>query len=241
MDAARQLAADSRRQRQRSAYDDLLRAATVGRFARISTSVSCSAVGGRPAGRHVRHQRFADLAVHRLRIRRHRDPARRRSDPPRRDRSSALHRHRWLGQSGIADPLFAALGALDRQRSAARRPQSRSPRTATASSWPKAPARWCWKAWNTRKARGAKILGVHVGLRRNGGLVPPHAFEPGRQADHRLHPQCSGRCRADARRHRLHQPAWHRHARERQDGISRHHRRCSASAPSRSRSPPTNR
>ena len=58
-------------------------------------------------------------------------------------------------------------------------------------------------------------------LRRDGGLVPPHPLEPRRQADHRMHPPRGRGCRALARRHRLHQPAWHRHPRERQDGISR--------------------
>ena len=82
---------------------------------------------------HVRHQGLADLAVDRLRLGRDRDPARRRGDPPRRDRCRALRRHRRLDQSGIADPLLAALGAVDRQRPARSRPPSRSPRTATAS------------------------------------------------------------------------------------------------------------
>ena len=46
-------------------------------------------------------------------------------------------------------------------------------------------------------------------LRRNGGRLPPHALEPRRQADHRLHRQCHQGCRAHARRHRLHQRARH--------------------------------
>jgi 3-oxoacyl-[acyl-carrier-protein] synthase II len=37
------------------------------------------------------------------------------------------------------------------------------------------------------------------GLRRDGGFVPPHALEPRREADHRLHPQRDRRCRAHAR------------------------------------------
>ena len=51
------------------------------------------------------------------------------------------------------------------------------------------------------KARGAKILGVHP-------------LEPGRQADHRLHPQCADGCRDRTRRDRLRQRARHRHAGE---------------------------
>ena len=96
---------------------------------------------------------LADFAVDRLRLRRERDPARRRGDPPRRDRCGAVRRHRRLGQSGKPDPLLAAVGALDPERSAGSAPRSRSPRTATASSWRKAPARWCSRA--TRRRRRA--------------------------------------------------------------------------------------
>ncbi len=76
-------------------------------------------LGRRAPRRPLRHQGLADLAVDRLRLGRDRDPARRRGDPPRRDRRGALHRHRRLGQSGSADPLLAALRAVDRERSAA--------------------------------------------------------------------------------------------------------------------------
>ena len=79
------------------------------------------------------------------------------------------------------------------------------------------------------------------GLRRDGGLVPPHALEPGRQADHRLHPQRDRRCGPDAGRHRLHQPARHRHAGERQERVHLASRRCSASARRASRSRRTSR
>ena len=67
-------------------------------------------------------------------------------------------------------------------------------------------------------------------LRRDDRRFSPHAFEPRRQADHRLHRQRHRRCRPDARRHRLRQRARHQHAGERQDGISRLSPRCSASA-----------
>ena len=69
------------------------------------------------------------------------------------------------------------------------------------------------------KARGAKILGVIEGCGELAELVPPHALEPGRQADHRLHPQRDRGCGPDAGRHRLHQSARHQHARERQERI----------------------
>ena len=46
------------------------------------------------------------------------------------------------------------------------------------------------------KARGAKILGVIEGCGEMADVLPPHALEPGRQADHRLHPQRARRRRA---------------------------------------------
>ena len=128
-----------------------------------------------------------------------------------------------IGTDGSINPesliRFSLLSALSTsQRSAARRRPSRSPRTATASSWPKARARWCWKASQSAKARGAKILGVLEGC--------------GEMADafHRTRSSPDGKpiigcirnaladAGLDARRHRLRQSARHRHARERQDG-----------------------
>ena len=54
-----------------------------GRFHAIPRALPVR-LGRRPSGRPVRHQGLADLAVDRLRLGRHRDPARRRGDPPRR-------------------------------------------------------------------------------------------------------------------------------------------------------------
>ena len=54
------------------------------------------------------------------------------------------------------DPLLAAVGAVDRRTIRRRRRQSRSPRTATASSWRKAPARWCSKATKPRRRAARK-------------------------------------------------------------------------------------
>ena len=199
-------------------------------------------LGRRPSGRPVRHQGLADLAVDRLRLRRDRDPARRRGDPPRRNRRRALHRHRRLGQSGIADPLLAALGALDlERRSAAAGAPSPSPRTATASSWRKAPARWCWKAWRPRRRAARRSSACIEGC--------------GEMADafHRTRSSPDGKpiigcirnaladAGLDARRHRLHQRARHRHARERQDGSARRHRRVRRARQDASRSRPTSR
>ena len=214
--------------------------AASGRFTRYPRALPVR-LGRRASRRPVRHQGLADLAVDRLRLGRDRDPARRRGDPPRRNRRRAVHRHRRLGQSGSADPLLAAVGAVDRRTIRRRRRPSRSPRTATASSWPKAPARWCSKAYESAQGARREDPRRDRRLRRDGGRLPPHPLEPGRQADHRLHPQRARRRRPHARRHRLHQPARHRHARERQDGISRRRRPCSASAPKRSRCRRTSR
>ena len=49
-------------------------------------------LGGRTSGREIRHQGIADFAVDRLRVGRHRDPARRRSHSPRRNRCGAVRR-----------------------------------------------------------------------------------------------------------------------------------------------------
>jgi len=71
-------------------------------------------------------------------------------------------------------------------------------------------------------ARGAKILGVLAGCGGDGGFV---STGPARAPDGKAIIGCIRNAIADAgltpRRHRLHQPARHRHARERQDGISR--------------------
>ncbi len=129
----------------------------------------------------------------------------------------AVHRLRRLDQSGIADPLFAAVGAVDLDRSA----------RAGGEAVRQEPRRL--RHGRGRRRAGAGEPGVragarrenprrHEGLRRDGRRLPPHPLEPGRQADHRLHPQRAGRRGPDARRHRLRQSARHRHARERQDG-----------------------
>ena len=70
-------------------------------------------------------------------------------------------------------------------------------------------------------ARGATILGIVAGCGELAELLPPYAIKPRRQADHRMRPQCAGRCRHGLRADRLHQRARHRNARERQDGVSR--------------------
>ena len=89
----------------------------------ISSSFHVRLGGGLPC-RELRHQGIADFAFDRLRIGRDRDPARRRSDSPRRSRRGAVRRDRRLGQSGSVGPVFAAVGAVDAERSAAGRVQA---------------------------------------------------------------------------------------------------------------------
>ncbi len=116
----------------------------------------------------------------------------------------SVHRHRRLGECRVADPLLAPLRTLDQQRPAARglapvlegsrrlRHGGRRRRARAGKPGSRAGAR----RENPRRAGR---------LRRDGRQLPPHALQPRRQADHRLHAQRAARRRADARRHRLHQ------------------------------------
>ena len=85
-------------------------------FSRIAT-VSVR-VGGREPGGQVRHQRVADRDVDGVCVRRDGDSAGRRGDPPRRDRRRAGGRDRLFGQRREPDPVLAAVGAVDPERSA---------------------------------------------------------------------------------------------------------------------------
>ena len=98
-------------------YNDLVRTAASGQFKPFHERFMFGSVADHLADKY-RHQGLADLAVDRLRVGRDLDPARHRGDPPRRGRRRALHRHRRLDQSGIADPVFAVVGAVDVVRSA---------------------------------------------------------------------------------------------------------------------------
>ena len=140
--------------------------------------------GGRPGRRPLRHQGLADLALDRLLVRRHRDPARRRGDPPRRDGCGALHRHRRLGQPGIADPLLAALGALDPERAPGRRVEAllQEPRRLRHGRGRRG-AR-AGERRSSAKARGAKILGYVLGCGEKGDGFHRTRSSPGRHARH---------------------------------------------------------
>ena len=56
----------------------------------------------------------------------------------------------------VADPLLAALGALDPEREPGRRRRNPSPRTATASSWARAARRSCWRTRTARRRAARK-------------------------------------------------------------------------------------
>ena len=99
-------------------YDDLLRAASSGRYRAYHARFLFGSVG-EATGRDVRHRRLADLAVDRLRLGRERDPARTRSDPARGNRRRAVRCDRRLGQPGKPDPVLAPLRALGPERAAA--------------------------------------------------------------------------------------------------------------------------
>ena len=222
----------------RSTYDDILRALRADASAPITTA-SCSARSptisptssaprarrsrSRPPARRAR--RAIQLGVEAIR---------------RGETDAAL----CIGTDGSinpegADPLLAALGALDQQRRAGRgapKPFSQEPRRLRHGG--RRRRRWCWKSYDAAKARGATILGVCAGLRRDGRRLPPHPLEPRRRADHRLHPRGPRRCRPRPGRHRLHQRPRHRHAGERQDGsvsasssVRRAHRAACRSRP----------
>ena len=142
--------------------------------------------------------------------------------------------------AGIADPVFAAVGAVDANDPTARRRQAvlqeprrlRHGRRRRRAGAGEPGSRQRARRQDPRRDRR---------LRRDGGFVPPHPLEPGRQADHRLHPQRHRRRRPRARRHRLRQrrtaPARRKTTRWNLSAS----RRCSASARSRCRSPPTSR
>ena len=183
---------------------------------------------------------LAGDAVDRLRLGRHRHPARHRGDPPRRMRRGAVDRRRRFGQRRSADALLAAFGAVDAERSARARPQSRSPRIATASCWPKAPARWCWKAWST-PSPAARRCSASSRLRREGRLISTAPARTRTVAGHRRHPRGARRCRHCAGRDRLYQRARHLDAGKRQDGASRRVGRVRRTHPRASRSRRTSR
>ena len=143
-------------------YDDLIRAAGKGGFEPYLPPFPVR-FGGRIPGGPVRNERLAGRDIDGMRLGRDGDTARRRGDPPRRNRCRSGRRHGLLGQCGEPDPVLPAVGAIYPQRPAGFGIPARSARTARASSWPRAPARWCWKVWPVLARAAPTVLGVVEG------------------------------------------------------------------------------
>ena len=104
----------------------------------------------RAASGALRHARLADLALHRLLLWRHGDPARRRGNPARRSAGGFMHRHRRLGPCRGADPFLAALGALHPERPPGSGGQAVLEKSRRFSSWARAAQRSFSRMPNTR-------------------------------------------------------------------------------------------
>ena len=175
----------------------------------------------RASRRAFRHRRLADLADHRLRVGRHRHPARRRGDPARRMRSCARARRRRLADSGIAGPLLAAVGAVDPERSAGAGLQAvlQEPRRLRAGGRRRRPGARRLRLRASRAAR--KVLGILEGCGEKSDSFHRTRSSP----DGKPIIACMRNALADAgvgpRGRRLHQRPRHLDAGERQDGMPR--------------------
>ena len=102
--------------------------------------------------------------VHRLRLRRDRDPARRRGDPAGRNRGRAVRRHRRFGHAGGADPLLPPLRALDAQRPAASGAARPFSKDRDGFVMAEGAGALVLESLDHARARGARILGVVEGF-----------------------------------------------------------------------------
>ena len=128
--------------------------------------------GQRRGGPHLDARRLARaVRDHRHRLRR-RHPRRRRRRPPGR------HGRCDVAIGGGAEAAMHAGGhrRLHQHDRAVDHRESRGPSTsaATASSWPRGPARWCSRSWDRRGRRGAPASTPRSPGRRQHGRRPPH-------------------------------------------------------------------
>ena len=137
-------------------YGDLVRAAAKPEF-RSFYEASKYGVVPDSIAEHFGTQGLADLAHHRLRIGRDRDPARARSDPARRMRRGARDRRRRLDHRGIGRALLAPLGALHQQRFAAGRVAPVLEKSRRLRAGGRRGARSCWKITITRSRAAPKF------------------------------------------------------------------------------------
>ena len=113
----------------------------------------------RPRLDQIRLQGPQPLGGHGLRHRRPRDRRRRAADRARRCRRDGRGRRRSRHLPPGHRRLRRLARALHRlQRHARARPRAPGTRTATASSWARAPAWWCWKSWSTPRSAAPRSM-----------------------------------------------------------------------------------
>ena len=195
----------------------------------------------RTSRRAFRHRRLAGLAQHRVRVRRQRHPARHGGDPPRRLSGRARDRRRRVADARNCWCASRCFRRCRRRTIRPSAPRSRSPRTATASCWRRAPPRWCSKTSITPARAARAILGILEGYGEKSDSFHRTRSSPDGKPIVATIRKALADAGVEPRRHRLHQRPRHFDARERQDGASRRLHRVRRSASAAFRSPPTNR
>ena len=128
--------------------------------------------------------------------------------------------------------------AVDRlQRHAGAAPRAPGTRTATASSWARAPACVVLEELRAREEARRQDLCRGDRLRHVGRRLPHHRAGRGRQRRLPRHAGGAEARQAQPRRHRLHQRPRHLDAARRRDRARRGEARCSATPPTSSRCP----